>query len=303
MIAAVLSLALAAAIAPEPTLRLDAPKSTGRVGDALEITLAVDGAPVGSQFEFPNAKAPFGDLEVKSWTGEGATRTYRLRTFVSGDHLVPKLAVTLHPPGDAASIRLETEEKVLTFESVVPDDAKDIRPEKGSLPILAPLPWLAIGAAVAVLIVASALMSVKRRERKKKAAPPPPPVPPDIAALRAIDELERSGLAARGPEGVREHFYRLSAILRTYVEARFGIAAPDMTSEEFLEASARSSVLPAGHRDSLREFMRVSDLAKYALFSPGAAEIGSTLEAARRFVLDTPAIPAPADTAMVASAT
>ena len=105
--------------------------------------------------------------------------------------------------------------------------------------------------------------------------------------------------AARGR--VKEHFYRLSSILRTYVEARFGLAAPDMTSEEFLEATAESSVLPASHRDSLREFMRVSDLAKYARFEPGRAEIDSTLEAARRFVLDTPPVPADEPAAAMAS--
>jgi hypothetical protein len=281
-----------------PTLVVTVPAVTGRVGDALEMTLSVEGAPEGSQFEFPDPTLPFGDLDVVSWTGEKATRTYRLRSFVPGDHLVPKLRVTVHPAygdGETESLVLETadEQQILSFEGLVPDDAKDIRPEKGGLPVSAPIRWERAVALVAILLLVSLFLNRKRRAKKRSAGPPPPPpVPADIAALRAIGELERSGLAARGE--VKEHFYVLSSILRTYVEARFGIAAPDMTSEEFLEATAASSVLPERHRGSLQDFMRIADLAKYARFRPATHEIGSTLESARRFVLETPSIPAPA---------
>lgn len=284
-----------AAAATVPTLRVELPAKTGRVGDALALTLAVEGAPEGSQFEFPDPTARFGDLAVASWTGEKGTRTYRLRSFVPGDHLVPKLRVTVHPPGKAsAPVVLETEERLLSFEGLVPDDARDIRPEKGGLPVPGPIRWQPLAAVAGVLLVASFLMN-RKRARVKRAAPAPSKVPPDIAALRALDELERQGLAARGE--VKEHFYRLSAILRAYIEARFGVAAPEMTSEEFLEATAASDVLPRRHRDSLADFMRVADLAKYARFEPGPDEIASTLEAARRFVLETPAVPAPDDSA------
>jgi hypothetical protein len=274
-----------------PTLRVELPRTTGRVGEPLPLTLAVEGAPEGAQFEFPDVTAPFGDLKVASWTGSGPTRTYHLRSFVPGDHLVPKLRVTVHPR-EGESVVLETEERVLSLEGIVPEGATDLRPPKDGVPVRAPFPWVLAGAAAGALAAAAVLIALARRPRRKRAAPSPPPLPPDVLALRALDDLERSNLAALGE--VKEHFYRLSAILREYVEARFGLAAPDMTSEEFLEATAASSVLPASHRDSLREFMRVCDLARYARVEPGRTEIDSTLEAARRFVLDTPPTAAPA---------
>ena len=80
---------------------------------------------------------------------------------------------------------------------------------------------------LAVALVAAAVYFWKRYRRKKNA--PVLAEPAHGKALRLLDELGRK-------TGVdpRMFYFQLSAILRGYMEARFGIDALEMTSEELL---------------------------------------------------------------------
>ena len=63
-------------------------------------------------------------------------------------------------------------------------------------------------------------------------APPPPPVPAHIIAYAALRELFAQNLVARGL--IKPYYFALSTILRRYIENRFGLQAPEQTTEEFL---------------------------------------------------------------------
>src|SRR4030095_3841512 len=88
-------------------------------------------------------------------------------------------------------------------------------------------------ALIAVLLLVLALISLgivlwRRHARKAPAQMTAPPVPPDerarrdlAAALRLLSDPDR-------------FCTRVSAILRRYLEERFGLNAPDRTTEEFL---------------------------------------------------------------------
>jgi hypothetical protein len=82
-------------------------------------------------------------------------------------------------------------------------------------------------------------------------------------------------------------FVRLSAVVRKYVEQRFGLRAPELTTEEFLDSMTTSPELQSGHRLLLQEFLRQADLVKFARVYPGEAEIWASLRAADRFLEDT----------------
>ncbi len=293
---AVLALALAAASSSGgrgvfgARVRAELSPASARVGDKVALTISVEGAPDGAVIEWPEVGKTIGDLEVEPAEAGALSRGYRLRSFVPGDHLVPKLEVKVSSPGDGKRLVLETEDLVLALEGLVEEGTTKPRGARGTVPVPGPFRAEYVVLPAAVLALAGlALYAARRRSRAGEARPAPlparKPLPPEVVALRALDALEEMGLVDRGR--VPEHFYRLSGIVRRYIEARFAIAAPEMTSEEFLDATARSDALPGGHRETLREFMRVSDLAKYARFVPGRDEVAETLAVARRFVRET----------------
>jgi hypothetical protein len=104
----------------------------------------------------------------------------------------------------------------------------------------------------------------------------------------AISQLEH--LAKRGaPDdaGADDWFVDLSKIVRRYLEHRFDIRAPELTTEEFLLVATARPELDDKHRELLTDFLERCDRVKFAGYRPDADESLATLAAARRFVDDT----------------
>lgn len=127
--------------------------------------------------------------------------------------------------------------------------------------------WVVGGAALA------ALLWWWRRWQKRQ----PPPLPPSAVALpahiKALRALARLRETARTTGAEIERFYvDVSAVLRVYLEERFGLRAPERTTEEFLlelEQPAVGGVLDGGQRLALRRFLSQCDLVKFAAQTPG----------------------------------
>ncbi len=120
--------------------------------------------------------------------------------------------------------------------------------------------------------------------RKKKMRAIVPPTPEEVA-LAELDRLDELGLLE--PARVRELYYRLAAILRRYVEGRFGIEAPEQTTEEFLaglRSGTGSTMLPDDRKAALEGFMRVADLVRYARHEPPHDEVRGAVIMLRDFV-------------------
>ncbi|MFZ0828276.1 MAG: DUF4381 family protein [Verrucomicrobiia bacterium] len=67
------------------------------------------------------------------------------------------------------------------------------------------------------------------------------------------------------PDRAREYCFEVSKIIRRYIEERFNLQAPQLTTEEFLRELAESpEVLLASHRALLGDFLQHCDLAKFA---------------------------------------
>jgi hypothetical protein len=84
---------------------------------------------------------------------------------------------------------------------------------------------------------------------------------PHETALRDLARLRP--LIADG--AVREFVTAISAILRTYIEARFELQAPYLSTEEFLIVAEQSDRLEAEHRARLARFLQSCDAVKFAL--------------------------------------
>jgi hypothetical protein len=88
---------------------------------------------------------------------------------------------------------------------------------------------------------------------------------------------------------MKDFYSTLSDIVRRYLEDRFRLRAPEMTTEEFLLVTSRDGRLAAGHRRLLGDFLTESDLVKFARHVPTLSDGERAFEAARRFVTDTTA--------------
>ena len=90
---------------------------------------------------------------------------------------------------------------------------------------------------------------------------------------------------------VERYYVLLSAVVRQYLENRFGLHAPEMTTEEFLQAAASvqmdDSTLLKDHRTLLRDFLTESDLVKFAQYGPDEEHMNSAFGSAKRFVDET----------------
>lgn len=142
--------------------------------------------------------------------------------------------------------------------------------------------WLWVAAGVLVLIaLVLALYFWRRRKRSQSEQADTPAVPADVQALNDLDAL-----AAEGDLDGKPFYFRLSAVLRTYLEGRYAFAAAEMTTEELLPAVDRLG-WPAEMNRALRDFCRTSDPVKFADAPTPRDRMASDLAYVRELVLRT----------------
>jgi hypothetical protein len=160
----------------------------------------------------------------------------------------------------------------------------------GGLPeVAAPLPPVRVPyAPVARSPIAAALLAALLllglfvvRAGRVVAVPPPPPRPPELIAAEALARLR--GRLPRSHDEVPAFVVEVSGVLRAYIEGRFGLHAPESTTEEFLPAATAHPAL-AGHRDTLSRFLTGCDLVKFARHRPEPASMAELLRTAEGFV-------------------
>jgi len=221
------------------------------------------------------------------------TRWYRLVGYSPGDHLIESPAVKYRVASEEQQVASPAETSV-TVESLLAEtpNATDIRDIKVPEPV--PVDWrpyyLLGGGIVLLLAIAAGLYRLLNRPGR--GMPAPAPRPPHEIAVDALADLRRRNLIAVG--AFKEYYSALSGIVRTYLEQRFGLRAPEMTTEEFLLTTAREGRLEAAHRRLLGDFLAESDLVKFARHLPTMADSERAWDAARRFVDETappPAVP------------
>ena len=139
-------------------------------------------------------------------------------------------------------------------------------------------------ALAAVAVFGILLILALRRQARSTHAPalgmPDAPAPWGWA----LTELERLTLLLRTDRS-REYCIAATGILRRYVEARYGLRAPRLTTEEFLAVAGTSDALPAADRQDLGRFLRLCDLCKFGRYVAGVGELQELQAAALAFVM------------------
>ncbi len=149
--------------------------------------------------------------------------------------------------------------------------------------------WMLWALPVLALIAISWLIRRWRKGRLQK--PQRPPDPPWTIARRELEQLQKDDLPSQGR--AKEYYVRLSDIVRHYLEGRFGIQAPEMTTEEFLEHLKHTAILNELQKTFLQDFLTQSDMVKFAKRAATAAEMQQSFELAGQLIDETkPSAPA-----------
>ena len=266
------------------------------MADQLRVTLSVT-APPDVDVIFPEVFDRLGPFDVRNhFTSEPEMpdpqirqwqQEYLLEVGEVGDLAIPPLTITLTAEG-AEPQQLTTEPFQVVVTSILPEGAdlkkpKDIAPPVElawrGLPLWA---WVAIAAALAVLVLAVLWW---RRARRRRLLRGEPSQPAHELALAALDRLQSDDLITL--QRIEEFYVRVSGILRHYIEWRFGLRAPEQTSEEFLDAMLVAGGPIAEHRDLLSAFLAHCDLVKFARHQPASDDMHNALQRARDFVEQT----------------
>jgi hypothetical protein len=271
------------------------------IGDAVTLTITVIAEKDVELLmpEFGEALERFAIVDFvprQSIDDEGRTvavQKYRLQPPASGKQVVPPILIEYvdrrpgqrEAPEGYDAYELLTDRLEFEVQSVVPKNAgANLKPPLGKLdprqPPPAPRwPWMV---AALIVLAATAPLAVKaflawRRWARRRSAY-------DIARARLNRLLARPRPTA---EQIDAFYVELSGIVRRYLEDRFELRAPELTTEEFLAAVGDAPDLSRDHQTLLREFLRQADLVKFAGVQPEDEDVDSSIVAARRFLEET----------------
>ena len=272
------------------------------IGDAIHLEIEVL-APDGIELlmpEFGEALERFLILDFapdESIAADGRTRSvqrYTLEPPRSGEHSIPPLLIEFvdrrpgakPAPEGADAYEVLTERIDFIVQSVVPESAgDDLRPMPGRLsPLgiygLPPWWWILLVLAASIVGLPFAYRAFLAREIKRRQR---------SAYQIASSELEELLRWESRPSGgkLQEFYIELSGIIRRYLEDRFNLRSPELTTEEFLVLASSSPDLSGALRSLLSDFLKRADLVKFAGLLPDREEVDQSVRAARLFLEQT----------------
>jgi hypothetical protein len=210
-----------------------------------------------------------------------------METYLTGMYEIPPARVIYELNG-ATNVIMSTPIVVEVKSVAAADDLfKGIRDIKGPVALIetARTPWYIWGIGGALLLALLSGIAVVAARWWHQPAPPPPPVPAHIIAYAALRELFAQNLVARGL--IKPYYFALSTILRRYIENRFGLQAPEQTTEEFLASLRTGTTLVQQYQTLLSEFLNECDMVKFANYAAGADDAQHAHDRAVRFIEET----------------
>ena len=192
-------------------------------------------------------------------------------SFDSGRHVLPPIRFPFVADGNADTIA--TRPIFLDVHTIPVDKEQDIADIKPIYKL--PLGWadvwpwlLRIGLLllVAGLIGFAIYAFIRKRNNRPIFFAPKPADPPHITALRELDRLRGEKLWQNNR--TKEYYTRLSDVVRTYIEGRFGVSAMEMTSDEILTGLRNTGFEDNNLVNRLRKLFSLSDLVKFAKAQP-----------------------------------
>ena len=265
---------------PAGTLSATLDRKSASVGDVATLTLRFQ-LPEGGTLPDPPA---VGGLESLTILGrEVGPGTIRLRVLVDQLEKLKTGAITLTwMDKDAKPHQIYADSVSLQVVSGLGDKPAEaqLRPLQDIVPVRPPwlryAPW-GLGLLGLMLAAAGLYWWLKRRQRQREIAGRKEL--PHLWATREVERLEAQKYFEKGK--VKEFYFRLSEILRRYLEAIRGFPAAEYTVEEI------SRHVQEEPDRQLLALLRQADLVKFADAAPTAARKDDELQAALAYIRAT----------------
>jgi len=266
------------------------------VGDIVEYSITIR-TKSNVTVSFPEVKGKIGDFNVvdvktkqKSFLGnQEISKIYYLNIFKTGTFEIPSLNVGYKIPGGKPK-EAKTNAVEINVTSILSQykDRKDIfdikkpialRSGRIFIYIIGLMFFTVIGFFIFRFVKNKCILSEKIEIKK-----------PHELALEELECLKMQGYLSRGyisPKAINEFYSKVSFIIRFYIEGRFLLRAPEMTTDEFLVHAKNIPQLTEKQKLSLKEFLRHCDMVKFAKYGPSLEEMTSTFDSAINFVNET----------------
>lgn len=273
-------------------------KDSIMIGDQFQYNMGIS-VPEGFIVTWPQLLDTItSDIEIIDYQGIDTSyqentlilnRQFTLTSFDSGYFEIPSYTFKFRHENDTIDFESNTLKHYIQVFTPVVDTSQVFKAIKG--PISEPytfreaLPWIALGLFIIVIIFLIIWFIQKRRKNKPLfTAKPKPELPPHIIAFQMLEELRLAKVWQSGR--VKEYYTQLTDITRDYIEGRFLMDAPEMTTDEILEA-LKEKLINTEVSDKLKSALRLADLVKFAKAKPTPLENDVCLNHCVDFVKET----------------
>ena len=229
------------------------------------------------------------DTSVSSDGSVKITDRYLITSFDSGSYAIPPFYAEVESGDSLLKYFSDYSFLDVIRPDVAPQDTTDviydiIPPRGAPVTFREVLPWVVI-ALIAAVIVWLLARFLPRNPLRRFVRPPAPPEPAHIVALRDLQVLREEELWQKGE--IKDYYSRLSDILRRYIDGRYGISSPELTTDETVRMLQKAAVTTPGQMTLVKELLSVSDIVKFAKYLPDSAVHVTFMENAVRFVEET----------------
>lgn len=254
----------------------------------LDIEFPVIGDSLSASVEVI-AQSPLDTFELDEENQIRIIQNLTITSFDSGQQIVPPFYFRLKYDNLYDSI--ETLPASFFVHSMPLDTTKgpvDIKKPYGAPVTLKEVTPYILGVILIGALIFFLFYYIQRRRKNKPlfVKPPKPKEPAHIIALRELDRIKDEKLWQT--EHLKDYYSMVSDTLRTYIEDRFNIQAMEYTTEETIQAFERQKELLSGKSlEELKSILSLSDLVKFAKYTPLPDDHNLTLMNAYFFVNQT----------------
>ena len=299
----ILAVVLDVVPAGQAFLRQLQPRDSILIADQLEYGFRLDSLAEGTALALPDFSEVSNDtltlvrgwqldttarLRVRQPGRKGRAALYNVRgsivlaPFEEGTYHLPAIPV-LRGTDTLRFEGLEMEVRTMPVDTAT-FEIHDIKGQMGyPLTLRELLPWIAGLWLLAALVILLICLADQRRRRQAGADAPRDPA--YIVALRELDKWRGSKFWA--PDRQKTFYSGITDTLKRYIEDRFGIDAPEMTTAELFAALEQAPDLPEELREETRAVFECADFVKFAKHVASDDDNARALPAAVRFVTST----------------
>ncbi|MCR5560337.1 MAG: hypothetical protein K6F58_00765 [Bacteroidales bacterium] len=299
---ALILIILAALAEPVPSgkafLKQLQPRDSILIADQLEYGFTLEGVEDGTSIALPDYGEASNDtltlvrgwqVDTLKYNKKARTRDIRaavvLAPFEEGQYILPPIYALRIKGEKTDTLMFEVPElKVTSIQidtaSFTPHDIKgQIRYPVTFAEVL---PW-GLGALGLAALILLAVYLIRRYSGKDEAGRPKDP--PYVVALRSLDRYRGDRFWA--PDKQKAFYSGVTDTLKEYMDAEFGVDAPEMTTAELFEAlKGREDITPEMF-GRLKGLFETADFVKFAKMTVPPEDNAGVLPTAVKFVTDT----------------